>query len=121
MASDDSFDFVFSLGVLHHIPDTAQAMRRCVAKLKPGGHFLVYLYYDLDNRGPLYRAVFVMSTLIRRIVASLPKGPKHLVCEAIAFTVYLPLANVGDITPKFKRHDADSPTAFDARAVGSAL
>ena len=89
--ADDSFDFVFSLGVLHHIPDTAQAMRRCVAKLKPGGHFLVYLYYDLDNRGSLYRAVFVMSTLIRRIVAGLPKGPKHLACEAIAFTVYLPL------------------------------
>ena len=89
--ADDSFDFVFSLGVLHHVPDTAQAMRRCVAKLKPGGHFLVYLYYDLDNRGSLYRAVFVMSTLIRRIVAGLPKGPKHLACEAIAFGVYLPL------------------------------
>ena len=89
--ADDSFDFVFSLGVLHHVPDTAQAMRRCVAKLKPGGHFLVYLYYDLDNRGPLYRAVFVMSTLIRRIVAGLPKRPKHLACEAIAFTAYLPL------------------------------
>ena len=92
--ADDSFDFVFSLGVLHHIPDTAEAMQRCVAKLKPGGHFLVYLYYDLDNRGPLYRAMFLMSTPIRRIVAGLPKGAKHVVCETIAFAVYLPLVSL---------------------------
>lgn len=33
---DNSFDFVYSLGVLHHIPDTAAAMQACVNKLKPG-------------------------------------------------------------------------------------
>ncbi len=54
---DNSFDLVFSLGVLHHIPDTRQAIRRCVAKVKPGGHFLMYLYYDLDNRGFLYKII----------------------------------------------------------------
>ena len=59
---NESFDFVFSLGVLHHVPDTRAAMRRCVEKLKPGGYFLVYLYYDLDNRGRLYRSLFECST-----------------------------------------------------------
>ena len=88
---NDSFDFVFSLGVLHHIPDTGAAMRRCVEELKPGGYFLVYLYYDLDNRGRLYRALFECTALVRRFVAELPRRAKHAVCEAIAFSVYVPV------------------------------
>ena len=55
--ADNSFDFVFSLGVLHHIPDTQNAMSKCVHKVKPGGFFLVYLYYSLDNRGVLFRSI----------------------------------------------------------------
>ena len=91
---NESFDFVFSLGVLHHIPDTGAAMRRCVEKLKPGGHLLVYLYYDLDNRGRLYRSLFECAALVRRLVAGLPTRAKHAVCEAIAFTVYVPVVTV---------------------------
>ena len=45
--ADDYFDLGFSLGVLHHIPDTSKALAACVKKIKPGGHFLVYLYYSL--------------------------------------------------------------------------
>jgi SAM-dependent methyltransferase len=33
--ADDSCDFGYSLGVLHHIPDTEAGLRACVAKLKP--------------------------------------------------------------------------------------
>jgi len=88
---DAAFDFVFSLGVLHHIPDTPKAMQQCVAKLKAGGHFLVYLYYALDNRGGLFRAVFRIADKIRRVVSHLPPKAKRGVCDAIAFGVYLPL------------------------------
>ena len=38
---DASQDFGYSLGVLHHVPDTAKAMSDCVRKLKPGAPFLV--------------------------------------------------------------------------------
>ena len=41
---DGSMDFGYSLGVLHHVPDTQAALRACVAKLKPGAPFLIYLY-----------------------------------------------------------------------------
>jgi len=47
---DDSMDFGYSLGVLHHIPDTGSALRCCVKKLKIGAIFFVYLYYRFDNR-----------------------------------------------------------------------
>jgi ubiquinone/menaquinone biosynthesis C-methylase UbiE len=89
---DNSFDFVFSLGVLHHIPDTADAMKKCVEKLKPDGHFLVYLYYSFENRGFLFRSLFHLSTVFRTVICKLPSGIKKLVCDFIAVGVYFPLA-----------------------------
>jgi ubiquinone/menaquinone biosynthesis C-methylase UbiE len=38
------FDHVFSLGVLHHTPDTLTALRGTAAAVKPGGELLVWLY-----------------------------------------------------------------------------
>src|SRR4051795_3641967 len=40
-----SMDFGYSLGVLHHIPNTAAGISACIDKLKPGAPFLIYLYY----------------------------------------------------------------------------
>lgn len=101
--ADESFDFVFSLGVLHHIPDTAQALATSVKKLKPGGYFLVYLYYALDNRGPLYKALFHASASVRWVVSKLPSALKKLVCDVIAVVTYLPFVllskTVKAITP----------------------
>ncbi|MFD8004214.1 class I SAM-dependent methyltransferase [Streptomyces mirabilis] len=41
---DDSFDVVFSHGVLHHVPDIEQAQREICRVLKPGGELVVMLY-----------------------------------------------------------------------------
>lgn len=87
---DHYFDFGFSLGVLHHIPDTQKAMDACVKKVKPGGHFLVYLYYSLDNRGFLYKSLFFLSNLIRRIVSKMPGGLKRFSCNIMAVFFYMP-------------------------------
>jgi ubiquinone/menaquinone biosynthesis C-methylase UbiE len=43
--SDNSFDIVYSHGVLHHTPDTASAIREIHRVLKPGGRALVMLYH----------------------------------------------------------------------------
>ena len=42
---DESADFAYSLGVLHHIPDTSAGIKACVSKLKRGAPLLLYLYY----------------------------------------------------------------------------
>jgi 2-polyprenyl-3-methyl-5-hydroxy-6-metoxy-1,4-benzoquinol methylase len=39
---DETLDFAVSLGVLHHIPDTALAIFDIAKKMKPGGEFLCY-------------------------------------------------------------------------------
>ena len=43
--ADDSFDRVYSHGVLHHTPDTARAVAEIHRVLKPGGRAIVMLYH----------------------------------------------------------------------------
>jgi ubiquinone/menaquinone biosynthesis C-methylase UbiE len=95
--AENSFDFVISLGVLHHIPDTSKALSTLMKKLKPGGFTLIYLYYALDNRGFLYRLIFNLSTLLRSVVSALPKRLKHLVCDLLAVFIYLPFVGLSKI------------------------
>jgi ubiquinone/menaquinone biosynthesis C-methylase UbiE len=87
-----SQDFGYSLGVLHHIPDTQAAMTACVRLLKQGAPFLVYLYYRFDNRPAWFRAIWRCSEILRRFVSSLPAWAKRAVTDLIAITVYWPLA-----------------------------
>lgn len=87
---NDSFDIVFSLGVLHHIPDTKMALNDLVNKIKPGGYCLLYLYYSLDNRGVFYKLIFHCSSVFRYVISKLPNGIKKMVCDLIAFLIYLP-------------------------------
>ena len=91
---DNSQDFGYSLGVLHHVPDTMEALRSCASMLKPGAPFLVYLYYAFDNRSKAFRLVWQGSDLLRRVIHRLPPGLKHLVTDMIAFLVYWPLAKL---------------------------
>lgn len=87
---DESFDFVCSIGVLHHIPDTFKALQACVNKVKKGGYFYTYLYYNLDNRGFLFRSLYKISNAIRLGICKLPAKPKRLVCDVLAVGVYMP-------------------------------
>jgi len=90
--ADGSQDFGYSLGVLHHIPDTRRALADCVAKLKRGAPLLVYLYYALDGRPAWFRALWRGSDLVRGGIARLPFAARKLVTTGIAAGVYWPLA-----------------------------
>ena len=90
--ADASMDFGYSLGVLHHVPDTAAGIRACADKLKPGAPLLLYLYYAFDNRPTWFRLLWRASDLGRRAISRLPFGLRHLTTELIALAVYWPLA-----------------------------
>jgi ubiquinone/menaquinone biosynthesis C-methylase UbiE len=42
---DNSFDIVYSYGVLHHTPDTAEAVNEVFRVLKPGGEAKIMIYH----------------------------------------------------------------------------
>ncbi len=90
--ADNSLDFGFSLGVLHHLPNTDGALAEIHRVLRPGAPFLVYLYYAFDNRPAWFRLLWKLSDLGRKAISKLAHGPRLAVTRIIAATVYWPLA-----------------------------
>lgn len=97
---DGSQDFGYSLGVLHHIPDTARALQDCVRKLKDGAPFLLYLYYALDDRPLWFRALWRGTDVARQGIARLPFAARKAVTTGIAAAVYWPLTRVAKLLEK---------------------
>ncbi len=97
---DGELDFAYSLGVLHHVPDTEAAMANVVRALKPGGLFLVYLYYAFDNRPLWFRLLWRLSDGFRRVICRIPANLRFVVCDVIATLVYWPLARTAALVAK---------------------
>ncbi len=97
---DGSQDFGYSMGVLHHIPDSEAALASCTAKLKPGAPFLLYVYYDFENRPRWFRALWKASDWGRRRICKLPFPARKATCDLIALTVYWPLARAAAVAAK---------------------
>jgi SAM-dependent methyltransferase len=95
-----SQDFGYSLGVLHHIPDTAAGIAACVRALKPGAPFLLYLYYAFDNRSAAFKLAWRCSDALRRVISRMPGTLKHAVTNALALGIYLPLARMSSVAEK---------------------
>ena len=98
---ESSQDFGYSLGVLHHTPDTFEALESCAKKLKPGAPFLIYLYYSLDNKPFWYRTLWRISDFFRKIISKLPFPIKFFISQLIGLIVYLPLARLSMLMEKF--------------------
>ncbi len=108
----NSQDFGYSLGVLHHVPDTTGAIRDCVALLKPGAPFLVYLYYAFDNRSTAFKFTWRCSDLLRRAVCKLPAPLKHLMTDTLAALVYFPLARFSMLAERLGVEVASVPLSY---------
>jgi len=74
-------DYVFAIGVLHHIPNPKPVVEAAYKALKPGGHFLVWLYGKEGNN--LYLTIV---NPLRKITRRLP----HLFLLALVWIIYFP-------------------------------
>jgi len=90
----ESMDFGYSLGVLHHVPNTSLGIKECVKFLKPGAPLLIYLYYAFDNRPLWFRLIWRLSDLLRLFVSRLPHGLRYMVSQILAALVYFPMAKI---------------------------
>jgi SAM-dependent methyltransferase len=95
-----SQDFGYSLGVLHHIPDTTAAICSCVNLLKPGAPFLLYLYYSFENRPYWFKFLWYCSDFARRFISLLPPRIKQSVTDIIALFIYFPLSLISYVVEK---------------------
>lgn len=107
--ADGSQDFGYSLGVLHHVPDTARAIADCVRKLKPGAPLLLYLYYSFDNRPAWFRILWSFSDVVRRAVSRLPFPVRKAATTLLAATVYWPLTRLALVAEKLGVDVANLP------------
>ncbi len=97
---ENSQDFGYCLGVLHHIPDTLSGIKDCTKLLKPGAPFLLYLYYDFENRPFWFSACWKAADFFRSYISKLPFKKKKFVCLVIAIIVYWPLARLAFLAHK---------------------
>ena len=97
---NDSCDFGYSLGVLHHIPDTQAGLKACITKLKKGAPFLLYLYYRFDNRPVWFRMIWRASDVVRQLVSKMPHSLRFGMSQILAATVYFPLARTAKVLEK---------------------
>jgi len=89
--ADDTFDFVYSLGVLHHLHDTSGALGRLVRLVRPGGRLRIYLYWQPDGwRGRLLSAVNAWRPLTTRLPFPLLKAFCFCLSAALWVGVVLP-------------------------------
>ena len=108
----NSQDFGYSLGVLHHVPNTAAAICSCVDLLKSGAPLLLYLYYAFDNRPYWFRAIWQVSDLLRKMIFRLPPVFKHLTTDAIALLIYMPLAVICSLMERLGFNVSSIPLSY---------
>ena len=104
-----SLDLAMSLGVLHHIPDTALAIKDVSSKIKTGGIFLCYLYYKLDNKPLYYRGLFWTSNSLRWAISRLPYVLRKSIARVIAALIYLPLARAAKLLSRAGKNVSNFP------------
>ena len=95
-----TFDFVFSIGVLHHLPDPQLGFERLVRLARPGGRILVWLYALEGNE----RFVRLLDPWRSRLFSRLPSGANRVVATLLAVPLwlviqglYVPLARRGHV------------------------
>jgi SAM-dependent methyltransferase len=104
-----SLDLAMSLGVLHHIPDTTLAIKDVARSIKPGGVFLCYLYYNLENKPAYYKLIFQVVNVVRRVISASPQPVRRLSATVIAAAVYWPLARLSKVLSKLGRNTSNLP------------
>lgn len=83
-----NIDYVFSIGVLHHIYDPAPVVRAAYQALRPGGRMLVWLYGRENNE-----AYLRIVEPLRRVTVTLPRPLLSGISHALNLLlgVYIPL------------------------------
>jgi len=81
---NNEFDYVFSLGVIHHIPEYDKVLRNIHKSLKPNGKFIIWVYGKEGNE--LYLLIF---NNLRRITILLPDFILRMISKILTVLTYV--------------------------------
>lgn len=84
----ESFDFIFSNGVLHHLHQPEAAFRNLLRYLKPGGEIQIFLYWEPEGQ-PLKRTLLAMITAARQLTTRLPHRVVYGLSYPAAWTAFV--------------------------------
>jgi SAM-dependent methyltransferase/uncharacterized protein YbaR (Trm112 family) len=73
---DETFDVIFSIGVLHHTPNTRAAFDQLPRLLKPGGRIAIWVYTILMRKWSR-----TSSDIYRHVTTRLPKRFLYALCH----------------------------------------
>jgi SAM-dependent methyltransferase len=80
----ESFDLVYSLGVVHHLEDPLAGVCSLAKLVRPGGELRLYVYRSLEGE-PLWRRVLLaIVTALRYVTTRLPYPAVHAVAWLVA-------------------------------------
>ena len=86
---DEIFDFAYSFGVLHHLPDPEAGFKQLCAKVKTAGYVIIYVYEDFSDRSIFERVLLKIANLPRVITPKLPPPVLYLLCILMSPVVFL--------------------------------
>jgi SAM-dependent methyltransferase len=79
------FDYAFSVGVLHHLPDPRAGFRSLVSKVKPGGHASAWVYGAENNKW----IIRFVNPLREHVTSRIPSRLLFHLCKAPTALIYL--------------------------------
>jgi SAM-dependent methyltransferase/uncharacterized protein YbaR (Trm112 family) len=85
---EESFDYVYSFGVLHHLPEPEAAFRGLLRYLKPGGEAQIYLYWQPEGQ-PIKRLLLAGVSAARAVTRRLPHPLLYGLSYPAAAAAYL--------------------------------
>lgn len=86
--ADESFDFIYSIGVLHHLPDPERAFQNLLRYLKPGGEIQIYLYWKPERR-PIKAMLLSVVSFARRLTTRLPHSAVYTLAYPSALAAFV--------------------------------
>lgn len=86
------FDFAYSFGVLHHLPEPLRGVQSLARLLKPGAPLITYLYEDFGERTALERVALGLVRAARGLTSRLPAPVLYALCWGAVPVVWLTLA-----------------------------
>jgi SAM-dependent methyltransferase/uncharacterized protein YbaR (Trm112 family) len=84
----ESFDFIYSIGVLHHLPDPEAAFQNLLRYLKPGGEIQIYLYWQPERRS-IKSLLLSAVNATRNLTTRLPHWAVHALAYPSALAAFI--------------------------------